>query len=149
MLSKQPSFSCGSSRRRSIVNLTPLIDVVFILLVFFMLASSFLEWRSISITTAKPPSTVKVQSEKKSLLLSVSETETRLDGELLAMDQLIRRLQQDFAENPQLTVKVQPLADTPLQPVIKVLDQLKLAEIRRFNLVRDRKWQAPTQSVDN
>lgn len=35
------------------ISLTPLIDVVFILLVFFMLASSFLDWRAIGLQTAK------------------------------------------------------------------------------------------------
>ncbi|WP_193182997.1 ExbD/TolR family protein [Nisaea sediminum] len=34
------------------ISLTPLIDVVFILLVFFMLASSFLDWRAIGLQTA-------------------------------------------------------------------------------------------------
>ena len=31
------------------LNLTPMLDVVFILLVFFMLASSLIDWRSISL----------------------------------------------------------------------------------------------------
>lgn len=35
------------------ISLTPLIDVVFILLVFFMLASSFLDWRSLGLQTAR------------------------------------------------------------------------------------------------
>ena len=35
-----------------LISLTPLIDVVFILLVFFMLASSFLDWRSVDLTVS-------------------------------------------------------------------------------------------------
>jgi biopolymer transport protein ExbD len=35
-----------------LISLTPLIDVVFILLVFFMLASSFLDWRSIDLSVS-------------------------------------------------------------------------------------------------
>jgi biopolymer transport protein ExbD len=35
-------------RRRSVISLTPLIDVVFILLLFFMLASNFSQERSVS-----------------------------------------------------------------------------------------------------
>ncbi|MDX1606672.1 MAG: biopolymer transporter ExbD, partial [Candidatus Competibacterales bacterium] len=38
--------------RRRIISLTPLIDVVFILLFFFMLASSFIQWRSIDLGLA-------------------------------------------------------------------------------------------------
>ena len=44
------SFGQRASRRRALIGLTPLIDVVFILLVFFMLASSFLDWRAIDLT---------------------------------------------------------------------------------------------------
>ncbi|MFP4132454.1 MAG: ExbD/TolR family protein [Thiohalospira sp.] len=39
----------GAAPRRRLISLTPLIDVVFILLVFFMLASSFMEWRLIDL----------------------------------------------------------------------------------------------------
>lgn len=42
------------ARRRSrvVLSLTPLIDVVFILLVFFMLASQFADWRKVELTPA-------------------------------------------------------------------------------------------------
>lgn len=53
-LSSRPSETRGLARprrRRPIVSLTPLIDVVFILLVFFMLASSFLDWRALDLAT--------------------------------------------------------------------------------------------------
>jgi len=39
-------------RRTPVISLTPLIDVVFILLVFFMLASSFLDWRRVDLRLA-------------------------------------------------------------------------------------------------
>ncbi|MEM6945656.1 MAG: biopolymer transporter ExbD, partial [Pseudomonadota bacterium] len=42
-----PPRLANRPRKRLRISITPLIDVVFILLVFFMLASSFLDWRSI------------------------------------------------------------------------------------------------------
>ena len=48
-LSKASGLSNRSARKRPLVSLTPLIDVVFILLVFFMLATSFLDWRAIDL----------------------------------------------------------------------------------------------------
>ena len=47
------SLAPQNNRRRNLISLTPLIDVVFILLVFFMLASSFLDWRSITLDPPK------------------------------------------------------------------------------------------------
>ena len=41
--SSLPPFETGQ-RERVRISLTPLIDVVFILLVFFMLASSYVQW---------------------------------------------------------------------------------------------------------
>ncbi|GGO84825.1 hypothetical protein GCM10011348_31940 [Marinobacterium nitratireducens] len=38
--------------RRRAISLTPLIDVVFILLLFFMLSSSFMQWRQIDLSTS-------------------------------------------------------------------------------------------------
>lgn len=42
-------------RRKHTISLTPLIDVVFILLVFFMLASSLMDWRNIELSTGSAP----------------------------------------------------------------------------------------------
>src|SRR5690606_18422295 len=52
--SRRPALAIRAARRRSTISLTPLIDVVFILLVFFMLASSFLDWRAIDLRAPGP-----------------------------------------------------------------------------------------------
>jgi len=45
------NFESSERRSKSSIGLTPLIDVVFILLLFFMLASNFSEERTISVTS--------------------------------------------------------------------------------------------------
>ncbi len=95
-------------RRRAAISLTPLIDVVFILLVFFMLASSFLDWRAISLDTVEPPPTARKASDKPALLVGVGAKETRLNGEVLPMDELLERLQHRLASDPEASVQIQP-----------------------------------------
>lgn len=41
-------------RRRGMASLTPLIDVVFLLLIFFMLTTSFLQTQSLAVVTPAP-----------------------------------------------------------------------------------------------
>ena len=41
---------CKKSSRKLIIGLTPLIDVVFILFVFFMLSSSFTKWNTLQLS---------------------------------------------------------------------------------------------------
>lgn len=145
--SRQPSFSDRQGRRRGIISLTPLIDVVFILLVFFMLSSSFLEWRTITVATASTSSTGSAETSRESLLLSVSDSTIRLNGERLSVRDLVPRLQRALDGDPLLFIKVMPIGDTHLQSVVQVLDQFKLAGITRFRLISDGNWRISPAGV--
>jgi biopolymer transport protein ExbD len=140
--SRQLSLATQIPRRRAAIRLTPLIDVVFILLVFFMLTSSFLDWRTIPLETSLASSAERYSGEKTPLLVDVVSTETRLNGQVLPMDQLVRQLEQRLEDDPDLTVQVRPIGATRLQAVIDVLDRLTLSGITRLKLVRDRGWEA-------
>lgn len=61
-------------RKRRTVSLTPLIDVVFLLLIFFMLTSSFLQTQALSIFTPSP-------SEQEQLPEDISVVEVWLEGD--------------------------------------------------------------------
>ncbi|WP_085902039.1 ExbD/TolR family protein [Kiloniella majae] len=71
-------LSGESTDKLPTISLTPLIDVVFILLIFFMLASSFLDWRELPIQgqAAKPSSSPSSQSPKETIRLSLSRDGT-------------------------------------------------------------------------
>lgn len=57
---QQPTISLAtSSRRAKPISLTALIDVVFILLMFFMLTSSFSQWQAVELKTPNANSQVK------------------------------------------------------------------------------------------
>ena len=66
-------------KTRVVLGLTPLIDVVFILLIFFMLVSQFTEWRKIDLT---PGATLSgASSDTPSLALDLLNDGTlRVDG---------------------------------------------------------------------
>ena len=66
-------------RRRPLISLTPLIDVVFILLVFFMLASSFLDWRSIDLNA--PAQAAAGPAIEGALLVEIHPDRLLLSGE--------------------------------------------------------------------
>ncbi len=136
------SIDSRPARRRSVISLTPLIDVVFILLVFFMLASSFLDWRSISLDTVLPSTTSQPTTEPRPLLLSVGTAQLKLNGEVMTMAAMLPILQRRLDVDPGAVVRVQPLGDTTLQTVIAVLDQLQLAGITQLSMIRDRSWNA-------
>ena len=120
--------------RRPLISLTPLIDVVFILLVFFMLASSFLDWRSIDLTAPSP--TVAGSSTEGSLLVEVRADSVRLSGELVSLDELAARVGERLVLDPDQRVLVRPAAGVPLQEVVTVLDRLSDAGVVDMSLIR-------------
>ncbi len=122
--------------RRPLVSLTPLIDVVFILLIFFMLASSFLDWRAIALNA--PPAAGGASSIEGALLVEVMPGRLRLAGETLSLDALAERIGRQVALVPERRVVIKPAKGVSLQQAVQVLDRLTLAGAGNLSLVRDR-----------
>lgn len=124
------------ARRRSLVSLTPLIDVVFILLIFFMLASSFLDWRAIVLNAPSPAGGASPM--EGALLVEVMPDRLRLAGETLSLDALAERVGRRVAQAPDRRVVIKPARGVSLQQAVQVLDRLTLAGAANLSLVRDR-----------
>lgn len=127
MAEARPLFSPPSeARRRAVVSLTPLIDVVFILLVFFMLASSFLDWRAIDLDV--PGSQAASSAEDSGMLV------VRLDGDRLmrggipvTLGMLEREIASYLAESAEPTVRLEIGSEVTLQRAIVVAEIVSAA----------------------
>ncbi|MEM7196598.1 MAG: biopolymer transporter ExbD [Pseudomonadota bacterium] len=120
------------SQPKKLITLTPLIDVVFILLLFFMLSSSFVTWRSLEFATASPGG--QVTSETKSVLLrAIGTDEFALAGSRYSRAELPDALQTVKAKGVD-NVLVEVSEDLELQVLVDVLDLLADSEIPNFGL---------------
>lgn len=111
--------------RRRLISLTPLIDVVFILLIFFMLASSFLDWRAFEL--ALPPEQTVADApvgDADTLLIELYREELRLAGEKLTQPQVLERVARQMAIRPDVAIFVRPAAEVTLQQTVHLLDNL-------------------------
>lgn len=118
------------------VSLTPLIDVVFILLIFFMLASSFLDWRAIDLNT--PGARTVGAAMEGALLVEVMPDRLRLSGETLSLEALGERVRQRLAVKPNQPVVVKAAPGVELQRAVKILDGLSAAGAGQVSIIRDR-----------
>lgn len=82
------------ARRRSIMNLTPLIDVVFLLLVFFMLASTFLKFGTIGLQTEGGGAGVAGAMDTVALVHVGAGGSYRVDGRPVDVDALASALEE-------------------------------------------------------
>ncbi|WP_416897088.1 MAG: ExbD/TolR family protein [Minwuia sp.] len=127
-------LSARTDRRRALISLTPLIDVVFILLVFFMLASSFLDWRAIDLS---PPVEAGGGARLEgSLLVDIRRDALRLAGEPMDLETLADRIGVLVADKPGRPVILRPAPDVSLQRTVEVLDRLGAAGAAGMALIR-------------
>ena len=123
-------------RRRPLISLTPLIDVVFILLIFFMLASSFLDWRSIDLNA--PAQAAAGPALEGALLVEIHPDRLLLSGEAISLELLTSRIAERVEAKPDQRVVVKSAAGVPLQNAVNVLDRLTEAGAAQLSLTRDR-----------
>ncbi|WP_022727421.1 ExbD/TolR family protein [Fodinicurvata sediminis] len=110
-----------------LVRLTPLIDIVFILLVFFMLASSFMDWRSIALGTPSAQSAAGNSMEGAMLLRVHEDGQVDLSGRRMSVEELGAALSADLQQDPDRRILVRPMRQVPLQQTVRVLDEISAA----------------------
>jgi biopolymer transport protein ExbD len=110
-------------RRRRLVTLTPLIDVVFILLIFFMLATSFTDERVLELEPARAGGAAATPPEAIAHVF-VGADVVRLGGRPMKLDAIVAELAAR-AEREAQRVVVQPGAEAPLEALVTVLAALR------------------------
>ena len=124
----------GRRRRAQAISLTPLIDVVFILLVFFMLASNFTQWRMIALHV--PGGTEGARTERDAVLIVMDESGLTLDGHGIAPGDLEKSLKDLLSGRHGVSVNLMPDDNVPLQEVVRVLDIIAGVHGAAANLLR-------------
>jgi len=107
------------------LSLTPLIDVVFLLLIFFLVTSEFEEEeRRLDIVLPTATSAVPMTSKPREVVVDVdSQGVVYLRGEPTPLDELEQLLRKAVAANPtNQTVVIRADQSTSFQPVVSVMD---------------------------
>lgn len=133
-------------KRRAIISLTPLIDVVFILLVFFMLASSFTKFRSIELNAATSGQAAASNGSQQ-LLLRVTVEGFILEGEQVSDMEMIDRVKAHTAKSAEHKLLIQPGAELPLQRLVNAVELLRSKGLIQLDLIKDPTWREGETSI--
>ncbi len=117
------------------LNVTPLLDLAFVLLIIFMITTPLLE-NSMDLVvptsaTAKTeinPAQVQTLSVDRNVVLKLNE-------QVMTADELEARLQQLRRETPGLAVVVRPHKELPVQNFVRVMDLLHKAGITKVGVM--------------
>lgn len=126
-------------RRRRNLGLTPLIDVVFLLLIFFMLATTFLDTARVEVSVpqidAAAPPDPDGPADKIRIVVGRAGQLT-LNGEATPLAEIERQVRDRLNDAPDQPVEVAPGPAVPLQQVMAVLDRLAAAGATAVSLER-------------
>jgi len=108
--------------------MTPMLDVVFIMLIFFIVTASFVKEAGIDVN--RPEAATAVKKDRANILIAISDkgeiwiNKRRIDER--AVQANIERL---HAENPQGTVVIQADKKSTTETLIKVMDASRAAGV--------------------
>ena len=124
-------------RRRALVILTPLVDVVFILLVFFMLVSSFDDTRVINMLTPTAANGEKAAQYLGVVLIRVGPGgQLNMSGLPITEVQLAQEVALRSVGDTKYSYLVQPDRGVSLQQVVSLLDLLQNSGAQSVALTR-------------
>lgn len=111
-----------STRRTLNLPLTPLIDVMFILIVFFMLTTSFMRIESLELML---PSAGKVSDKKEITHIFIKETgEIVFGSRTVEQDELEESLKRIFANDTATPVMILSAEGVTMQQLVAVMDKV-------------------------
>lgn len=121
-----------SSGESDEINISPLIDMVFILLIFFIVTTVFVEETGVQVD--KPQAAAQVDLEKNSILLAITENSEVVYGGrnigITGVRSTVRRLIQ---QEP-MPIIIQTDKTVPSEILVRVIDEAKLAGAEKVSI---------------
>lgn len=120
-------------RKRALIGLTSLIDVIFLLLLFFMLTSTFMRYTQLDmgVATAGPGAPTRLP-----LLVRLNDNGTiALNGRKIEMSELKKQISYFTSKGVTAAVLV-PKGDVKVQDLVATLETLKHSNLKTVSLSR-------------
>ena len=113
------------------INLTPMLDVVFIMLIFFIVTASFIKESGIDVNRPDAPTSERV--EYANILIAISATdEIWIDRRLVDPRAVRANIERLHAENPKGSVVIQADKKSTNNMLVTVMDASRAAGV--FNV---------------
>jgi len=118
------------------VNLTPMLDVVFILLIFFIVTASFVKESGIDVD--RPDAATAVRKERGNILVAITPTgQIWIDRRQVDVRAVRANIERLHAENPQGAVVIQADRESKNGLLVEVMDAAKLAGVENVSIAAE------------
>lgn len=111
------------------IDLTPMLDVIFIMLIFFIVTTSFI--REAGIKVNRPSAKTAVKEERSNILVAISPAgDIWIDKQRVDIRSLRAVIQKLKSENPEASVVIQADKDARAGLMVEAMDQARLAGVQ-------------------
>ena len=111
------------------INITPMLDIVFIMLIFFIVTTSFTKETGASVV--KPEANQAVALRNGTILIGVkSNDDIWMSKRLIELREVRSMVEQAKAENPKGSVVIVADKDSRIGTVTQVMDQVRMAGVQ-------------------
>ena len=121
------------------INLTPMLDVVFILLIFFIVTANFIKEPGLEVN--RPDAETSYIQENAAILIAIGATnDIWIDGRRVDVRQVKANITKLLADNPQGSVVIQADEKAQADAIIQVMDQSREAGVYAISLASEPKF---------
>ena len=124
----------AQQKEESEIDLTPMLDVVFIMLIFFIVTATFVKEIGLDVNTPDKNQNVK-DADKQSIVVQVtSRDRIRIRGRDIDFRAVRANIERLHAENPEAPVVIQPHPESKTEIMIHVMDSARQAGVYNVSI---------------
>jgi len=116
------------------INITPLLDLAFVLLIIFMITTPLLESSMSLIIPSSGAKNPPVSSSQVQTISIDRNDMIRLNNQIVDLESLSTQLDEIKRTNPDIAIVIRPDRDLPVQKLITLMDALQRAQIMKVGI---------------
>lgn len=131
---RKHNFILGEEEEDNEINLTPMLDVVFIMLIFFIVTASFIKEAGIDVNRPDAPVTESQPEDANILVVIDANDDIFIDRRLIDPRAVRANIERLHAENPQGSVVIQPSVRSTNKMLVSVMDASREAGVYSISI---------------
>jgi biopolymer transport protein ExbD len=127
-------FNLGGDTDENDIDLTPMLDVVFIMLIFFIVTASFIKEAGIDVNRPDAPVTEVPPEESNILVVIDANNDIFIDRRHIDPRAVRANLERLHAENPSSSVVIQPSRKSANKMLVAIMDAARQAGVYNISI---------------
>ena len=124
------------ARDESTIDITPMLDIVFIMLIFFIVTTSFVKETGVEVN--RPNASTAVRDERGNILIAITANdEIWIDKRRVDLRAVRANVERLKAENPEGSVIIQADKASKTGFLVETMDQVRLAGVQNVSIAAE------------